>query len=361
MTGFLHNLYQNKVNNQVLAADEGQEACVKALDDLRNQLIEQPKLNWRFWRNQTPKGLYIWGAVGRGKTYWMDLFYDSLPFAPKRRVHFHSFMQNVHQLLKKARGQKNPIESVADDIAAGVKVLCFDEFVVIDIADAMTLGALFKALTQRGVTFVITSNVPPGRLYEHGVARDRFLPAIHMLQKKLKVIELKGRIDYRTQNDCLHARYYTPLDAGEADWMKVRLESLCPDSFDYDTKITLFKRTLQVRALAKQAIWFDFNVLCGKGRGTEDYLSLSQDYEVLFLSHVPCLDESQEDAARRFVHLIDTWYDAKRLIFISAEGPIEALYTGKRVAFEFQRTASRLIEMQSDEYYVKQQEVICKP
>ena len=303
----------------------------------------------------TPKtepcmGLYFWGGVGRGKTYLMDVFYDCLPFENKMRSHFHRFMQHVHHELRDLEGTKNPLDTVAQRIADDARVICFDEFFVSDITDAMILGGLFEKLFELGVTLVATSNIIPDELYKNGLQRQRFLPAIAELKKNCEVFNVDGGVDYRLRALEQAELYHCPLDATADESLMKSLISLAPDELSENIDVEVNDRMLHCRYEADDVIWFDFKELCDGPRSQNDYIELARIYHAVILSDIPRLTADKEDQARRFINLIDEFYDRNVKLVISAEVPIHQLYDGSRLVFEFERTQSRLLEMQSHDY-----------
>jgi len=364
--------YQQRLAQPGFVADAAQQMAVEKLQKLYKNLIargeEQHKktLFEKIGLTKTKPiepviGLYFWGGVGRGKTFLMDAFYESLPFERKLRVHFHRFMRRVHQDLKMLDGQKNPLEKVADHIAAEAVVLCFDEFFVVDIADAMILGTLMQQLFERGVTLVATSNIAPDGLYENGLQRARFLPAIALIKQFTEVINVDGGIDYRLRALTRAELYYSPLNAEADQGLKRIFDSLVlePTSatpMNADTDIEVEGRLIRSRYLADNVAWFDFKELCDGPRSQNDYIELARVFHTVLISRVPCLREGQNDQARRFINLVDEFYDHQVKLVISAEAAPEQLYQGHGLRFEFQRTVSRLLEMQSHEYLARQHE-----
>ncbi len=296
------------------------------------------------------KGVYFWGGVGRGKTYLMDVFYDCLPFEDKSRLHFHRFMQQVHGQLRDLEGQKNPLEIVAQNIANSTRVICFDEFFVKDITDAMILGGLFEKLFGLGVTLIATSNIIPDRLYENGLQRQRFLPAIAELKKHCDVVNVDGGVDYRLRALEQAELYHCPLDDEADRSLKASFESLAPDAISTNVDIEVNHRVLHCRYESDDVVWFDFNELCDGPRSQNDYIELAKIYHAVILSNVPQLGVSRDDQTRRFINLIDEFYDRNVKLVVSAEVGIADLYAGGNLDFEFERTQSRLLEMQSHEY-----------
>ncbi len=301
------------------------------------------------------RGIYFYGGVGRGKTYIMDVLYESLPFENKLRTHFHRFMQQVHQELGRLRQQKNPLEEVAARLAQQARIICFDEFFVSDIGDAMILGTLLEHLSQAGVVLVATSNIHPDRLYENGLQRSRFLPAIALLHRHTHIIELDGGIDYRLRALEQAEIYHSPLDqAAEAGLMR-GFRTLVPEHAEVSENcgIEVLGRCIPARLCADDVVWFEFEELCGGPRSAYDYVELARIYHAVLLANVPQLAANRDDVVRRFVSLVDELYDRNVKLLISAAVPLQQLYSGGELSFVFERTQSRLLEMQSHEYLAR--------
>lgn len=300
---------------------------------------------------RAPRGLYLWGAVGRGKTWLMDLFYDSLPKGSAQRSHFHHFMRDVHQALHQLRARRAPLEIVARQLAARGRVLCLDELYVSDIADAMILGILFEALLESGMTLVITSNVPPQQLYHDGLQRSRFLPAITLLERELEVLCVDGGIDYRLRHLQRQPIYLDSRAADTSAQMQRLFDELAGAHGEHTTELQIQGRKLRARQRRGQVVWFSFPVLCDGPRSQHDYIELAQEFRTILLSDVPVFSLPQQDnAARRFIALVDELYDQGVKLVLSAPAPPAELYTGERLQADFRRTASRLVEMQSEVY-----------
>ncbi len=300
------------------------------------------------------RGLYLWGGVGRGKTFLVDEFFAELPVREKRREHFHRFMQDMHAQLKRHRNRPSPLDQVAADIAAKSRILCIDEFVVGDVADAMILGTLLEALFRRGVTLVATSNLPPASLYRGGLQRQRFLPAIALIEKNCRVMELDAGVDYRLRQ-LERATLFLGPSGGDAEiLLAAEFERLADGRGDRDVKVQVEGRTVRARREAEDVVWFEFRELCEGPRSAADYIEIARCYQTVFLSGVPVMEAVTDDAARRFIALVDEFYDrAVKLVLSAAADSPEALYRGERLAFEYQRTASRLHEMQGRKYLAK--------
>ena len=320
------------------------------------ELTAHPVSGW--WtknrgKQRTPvAGLYLWGGVGRGKTWLMDMFFDSLPGKDKQRIHFHRFMARVHTALKSKKSTRNPLAEIAREWAAQYRVLCFDEFFVADIADAMLLGGLLQALFAEGVTLIATSNVAPDDLYANGLQRAKFLPAIESLKKHSLSIHVDGERDFRLRLLQRSEIFLQPLD----DHAETGLSKAFADmsaGCSLDARLEINGRILNARHRSDGIIWFSFSELCEQPTSTADYIEIARAFNTVFLSGVPLMDESNADATRRFINLIDEFYDRNVKMLISATNPIDGLYSGQRLAFEFQRTASRLTEMQSNDFLAK--------
>jgi cell division protein ZapE len=333
-------------------ADTHQLVVLDAFDRLLDELGSQPpKRGWLIRRKPSlVRGIYLWGGVGRGKTWLMDLFYDALCDDAKRRVHFHRFMQAIHDELKHLHGQANPLQRVARKLAGDTRVLCLDEFHVTDIGDAVILAALLRALFSEGVTLVTTSNQPPDRLYLGGIQRASFLPAIDLLNLHTRVIELGGDFDYRRQVAESTGMYHWPLDDDSEQRLQQAFARLATEPLERDGVVSILSRDIPFRYRSSGMVWFDFDALCGPPRSKNDYIEVARRHHTVFVSGIPRLDGSRDDRSRRFIFLIDEFYDRRVKLMLSADAQPQALYCGERLAFEFQRTASRLREMQTAEY-----------
>ncbi|MBV9696025.1 MAG: AFG1 family ATPase, partial [Gammaproteobacteria bacterium] len=304
-------------------------------------------------RTPAVRGIYLHGAVGRGKTWLMDLFYASLAFQAKRRRHFHRLMHDVHTELAQLRHRPDPLQEVAGRLAGAVRVLCIDELNVSDIADAMLLGNLFAALLERGVTLVATSNLPPHELYRDGLQRERFLPAIALLERELQLVPLAGDTDYRLRQ-LTAAGIYLPSDQpGTAGRLAALFESLGGREAQHGGSIGINGRPIAVRAVAAVAVWFEFAALCEGPRSAEDYIEIAREYPTVLLSDVPCMEATADNAARRFIAAVDEFYDRGVKLIVSAAAAPAALYRGEALQGLYARTASRLTEMQSQEYLAR--------
>ena len=351
--------YKQKVDAGTLQADAAQADVMALLDDLFQRLCA-PAPSPRPWQallagfrqpqRKPEQGLYIWGGVGRGKTMLMDMFYAALPAERRLRMHFHRFMRRVHDGLNAHAGTANPLQLVADEFAAETDVLCFDEFFVSDIGDAMILAELLAALFARGVTLVATSNVEPSRLYENGLQRRRFLPAIDLLLAHTLVHQVPDGLDFRLRALEQAEIYHAPLDAAAEAGLERSFAALAPVTPEQNVFLVVEGREILARKVADDVAWFDFKELCEGPRSQNDYIELAMVYHAVILSNVPVLDLQREPAARRFISLVDEFYDHGVKLIISAAVPIVDLYAGDKLRFEFERTQSRLLEMQSRDY-----------
>jgi len=304
---------------------------------------------------EAPRGLYIWGGVGRGKTHLSDLFFDSLPFEARLRLHFHRFMRLVHEELKALKDVRDPLEFVADQFAARARVLCLDEMHVHDITDAMIMANLLDGLFRRGVVLVTTSNSMPGDLYKGGLQRARFLPAIALIERHCEVVNLDSGTDYRLRALERAQIYHSPLDAAADRALDDAFHSLAAlETRSGETAIEINGRDIPVVKWADGVVWFEFDELCDTPRSQHDYIEIAEYFHTVLIGGLPRMDRYADDAARRFVNMIDEFYDRNVKLVISAATPPEQLYSGERLAFMFERTVSRLREMQSHEYLARQ-------
>jgi cell division protein ZapE len=354
-------LYRNECARLGYSVDPAQAHVVARLDDLRTRLLAPvPKvglLKGLLSRNreQRPqRGLYVWGGVGRGKTWLMDLFFQSLPFKSKQRSHFHRFMQLVHDELRKHKDEANPLDFVADKLAKRARIICFDELFVADIADAMILGTLFRALFERGVTLVATSNVPPDDLYKGGLQRARFMPAIRLIKEHTEVLHLDSGIDYRLRVLERSATWFDASSAEHTAALEQLFVDIAGEQGSSNSILALNHRRLHAHRHAGDVVWFTFKELCDGPRSQADYIELARCYHTVFLSDVPILSVEHENQARRFIALVDEFYDHSVKLIVSAAAPTAELYRGTKLSFEFERTKSRLVEMQSQQYLARE-------
>lgn len=343
--------------------DAAQRQVLTRLEDLRRRLIARQSgtslikkgLRLLPGARSTPlRGLWLWGGVGRGKTFLADQFFAELPFAQKRREHFHRFMQEVHAGLKKHRDTPSPLQHVAAGIGREARILCFDEFSVSDVADAMILAMLLEALFRNGVTLVATSNLAPGELYRDGLQRARFQPAIALVERHCKVMELDAGVDYRLRRLEKALLFLGPQIADAESRMALEFERMAEGPGIANAEIKVVGRPVRALREAEDLVWFDFRKLCEGPRSAADYIEIARCYHTVLVSRVPVMDAGADDAARRFITMVDEFYDrgVKLILSAAAESP-EELYRGERLAFEFRRTSSRLHEMQGREYLAR--------
>ncbi|MAF82715.1 MAG: cell division protein ZapE [Gammaproteobacteria bacterium] len=356
----LHDLYIESLNEHGFTADAAQLESVAALERIRSELLATSHSRFprpgflrslRSTNQPAPvPGAYLWGGVGRGKTFVMDLFFDSLPFENKLRQHFHRMMYYVHKQLKQLDNQTDPLETVARNLAQRARVICFDEFFVADIADAMILGRLLDALFRHGVTLIATSNIPPDELYRDGLQRQQFLPAIELLKLKTEIIEVNGDTDYRLRVLEQAEIYHSPLDDEATHNLVSYFECIAPEPGTKNQSIEVHGRRIPLRRRADGIAWFDFTALCDGPRSQNDYIEIARSFQTIILSDLPILDSLKENEARRFIALVDEFYDRRVKLIIAAAAPIAEIYSGRHLNREFERTQSRLWEMQSHDY-----------
>ena len=358
MTGPLAE-FRRRVAAGQLEADAAQEPVIAAFERLHRDLVAarraarsiRGRIGRRLGRpGAGVRGLYLHGSVGRGKTQLMDLFFQCLPFPEKRRQHFHRFMAMVHDELKSLRDTANPLDTVADRIAAGCRVLCFDEFAVSDIADAMLLGTLLTALFERGVTLVATSNIAPRDLYRDGLQRQRFLPAIAAIEGNTTVLGIAGDRDYRLRVLEGAAMYLTPADAAADLKLERFFAAIAADADAASGTLEIHARPIEYRRMSDGIVWFDFDAICDGPRSQDDYIELAREFHTVIVANVPQLTHELENPARRLIALVDEFYDRRVKLKLSAAVPLASLYAGSKLAREFERTKSRLTEMQSHDY-----------
>jgi cell division protein ZapE len=346
--------YEHALEQRGFKSDDAQRRAVERLQQAYDDWVAYKaqranKLKRLITRPTVPRGVYMWGGVGRGKSFLMDSFYSVVPVVRKTRLHFHEFMRGVHRQLDELKGVADPLDEVARRIAKKHRLICFDEFHVSDIADAMILYNLLKALFENGVSFIMTSNYAPDTLYPEGLHRDRILPAIALLKEKLDILNVDAGLDYRKRAMQQVAAYHTPLGA-QADRELRNAFARIAETADEDPRIHIEAREIKALRHAGGAVWFDFATLCGGPRSQNDYLELASRFHTLVLSDVPRMSAAMSSEARRFTWLIDVLYDHRVKLLMSAEVEPEQLYTEGMLANEFHRTVSRIIEMQSHEY-----------
>jgi cell division protein ZapE len=360
----LRERYQRELAARGYELDAAQWAVIEHLEALRARLLAEGTQGiWgRLRQSLVPKrngardtrGLYLWGAVGRGKTWLMDLFYDSLPPRARRRSHFHHFMRDMHEQLRQTGARREPLELLARRIARQTRVLCLDELYVSDIVDAMLLGGLLQALLRYGVLLVITSNVPPRELYRGGLQRSRFLPAIGVLERELEVLAVDGGVDYRLRQLQRRQIYLDSRAADSPAQLHSLFDDLAGDHGESAAELRIAGRRLRALRRRGDVVWFSFAALCEGPRSPSDYSDIAREFHTVLLSDLPVFTAPQQDnAARRFIALIDEFYDQGVKLVLSAAAAPADLYRGELLQFEFRRTASRLVEMQTEIYLAR--------
>ena len=352
--------YQTDLQKDGFSYDASQEIAVKALQQVYEQLVAQHQKSELItsvkaalgFKSKAIKGLYFWGGVGRGKTYLMDTFFESLPFEQKQRLHFHHFMRLVHEQLEVHKGKANPLTIVATEFAKKYRVLCFDEFFVSDIGDAMILANLLKTLFDSGVTLIATSNIEPQGLYKDGLQRALFLPAIDLLQQHTEVINVDGGTDYRLRTLTQVEIFHSPLDAAAQSQLLKSFDKLASDcrQVESDLTIQVLNRSIDVVKRCDDVALFQFDALCDGPRSQNDYIEIARMFHTVLISGVPIFTTQNNDSARRFINMVDEFYDRSVKLLMTSAAPIEQLYQDGKLGFEFKRTVSRLQEMQSAEY-----------
>lgn len=355
--------YQQAIEQHHHEHDAAQLRVVEALQETGTRLlqaeIEKNTLRARIARGfgfkpDVVTGVYLWGGVGHGKTWLMNLFHDHLPLDNKLRLHFHHFMLDVHAQLAQYQKQKDPLRLIAKNYAQHYRLICLDEFIVTNITDAMLLYGLLEALFSYGVTLVATSNRIPDDLYKNGLQRERFVPTIALIKHYTRVIHLDSGTDHRLKLLEESEVYYAPLHENTAAQLDTRLRALANSEIRFATELSVLKRQIACRALADNIAWFDFEVLCDSPRASQDYIELAREFDTIMVSNVPVMNEGMDDKARRFIYLIDELYDRRVKLIISAAAQPDDLYTGQMLEFAFHRTSSRLIEMRSHNYLSQQ-------
>ena len=353
----IREAYESSLRREGHTRDPAQLNVIARFEDLQARIAAQrprkvglPSMFFRSEPYETIRGLYLWGGVGRGKTFLMDLFFENLDIEQKRRIHFHRMVHEVHERTKNLSFVENPLDKIAAGIAQETRVLCFDEFFVSDIGDAMILGGLLQGLFNRGVTLVTTSNSKPDDLYQEGLQRQRFLPAIKLLNQYTDVVNMDGGTDYRLRLLQKAGTYLSPDDDAAAARLNFFFEESASMQVTSDTNLDINGRDIRARRCAKGVAWFRFSDICDGPRSQADYIEIARWYPSVIISGVPKFDATSDDQARRFIALVDEFYDRRVKLILSADVGVHDLYQGTRLSFEFERTLSRLIEMQSTEY-----------
>lgn len=362
--------YQQLISDGIIVADAAQLRVARQLDALKTEIETtgnqrgKVRLLSRLLGSKgvSQRGMYIWGDVGRGKSMLMDLFFTNINFKSKRRVHFHAFMLEIHSKLYEWRNAhkddadaRDPIPDLADDIVRESQLLCFDELQVTDITDAMILGRLFTSILERGGIVIATSNRPPEDLYKDGLQRERFLPFIDLINERLDIVELNSHHDYRLKHlKSLSTVYFTPLGKEANRFLKTTFEEMTQGGKPRKQVLEVSGRKLTVEKAHNDVAWMSFSELCDKPLGAADYQELAREFSTLLLSDIPKMSKDQRNEAKRFVTLIDELYEHRVKLICTAAAPAQELYPEGDGNFEFQRTASRLIEMQSEKYLAKE-------
>ncbi|WP_298184015.1 cell division protein ZapE [uncultured Pseudomonas sp.] len=354
--------YQADLKRPEFFHDAAQETAVRHLQRLYDDLVASENASTGLFgklfgkKPQGPvKGLYFWGGVGRGKTYLVDTFFDALPFERKVRTHFHRFMKRVHEEMRTLKGEKNPLTIIGKRFADEARVICFDEFFVSDITDAMILATLMEELFKNGVSLVATSNIVPDGLYRDGLQRARFLPAIALLKQHTEIVNVDSGIDYRLRALEQAELFHWPLGAAAEESLQKSFFSLLPEhcAVQENEPLMIENRAITARKVGDDVAWFEFRELCDGPRSQNDYIELGKIFHAVILANVEQMSVAKEDMARRFINLVDEFYDRNVKLILSAEVELKDLYTGGRLTFEFQRTLSRLLEMQSHEFLAR--------
>jgi len=357
----LRQHFEQALDAHGFTADSAQLAAIAELELVRTALCQRPAANslatrlrrylpGRLRNQAPPRGAYLCGSVGRGKTFVMDVFFESLPFDDKLRYHFHRLMYHVHNRLKKLPGATDPVDIVAAELAKQARAICFDEFFVAEIGDAMILARLLDGLFRRGVCLVATSNTPPSELYKDGLQRQQFLPAIDLILEHTTFVPVNGNQDYRLRVLEQAEIWHAPLDDKAEQNLARYFTAIAPDTGSEGDHIEILGRDILTRRRADGIAWFDFAALCDGPRSQDDYIELARSFQTVLLSNVPVMQQEQDNQARRFIALVDEFYDRRVKLIISAADDIPSTYQGQRLRREFERTTSRLLEMQSRDY-----------
>lgn len=356
--------YQTDLQYPEFLYDAAQENAVKELQRLYDELTHpEQKLTWRVklqskfgkgMRKPCIQGLYFWGGVGRGKTYLVDTFYECLPFERKMRIHFHRFMHRVHQELKTLGGEPDPLKIIAKTFAKETKVICFDEFFVSDITDAMILGTLMEELFSHGIVLVATSNIVPDELYRNGLQRARFLPAIELINQNTRIVNVDSGVDYRLRTLEQAEIFHHPLDAQANQNLHLYFKQLAPELGTENQDIEIEGRMIPTLNFADGVVMFEFRAICDGPRSQTDYMEISRLYHTVLIANVEKMGQTTDDIARRFIAMVDEFYERNVKLIMSAEVSMESLYSDGQLSFEFRRCLSRLKEMQSHDYLASQ-------
>jgi cell division protein ZapE len=345
------DFYNRQITTGEILEDPQQLATIQKLQELYVYLSKSPQrkrgLFRRAKRNSDHSGIYLWGEVGIGKTHLIDAFFYCLPFQEKLRIHFYQFMKKVHESLKALEGTPNPLKQVARQWSMQARVICFDELLVNDIADAMILAELLQALLKEGICLTFTSNRAPDELYENGLQRQRFVPFIETIKENLDVIHLSTEDDYRTLDSQSEEYYWYPITTKNQQNLAKTFSCFAGNSPVQMKPITILDREIRIKAQAGKNIWFEFDSICGIPRSSQDYLALCEMYDAIFVSNVPTIRENEHDLARTFIQLVDVLYDAGVKLLMCGAVPVEKIYPKGKFSFEFERTASRLKQMLS--------------
>jgi len=353
----LNTQYQHALHSEHFEPDPAQLAALKHFQALSTRLQQPVQKSWaarlrkKFSnRETTQRGLYLWGGVGRGKTWLMDMFFDALPFEKKLRLHFRHFMQEIHDELAQLAGHRDPLLIIAKHFAQRTCILCLDEFYVEDITDAMILYRLLGALNAQDIVLVFTSNLAPADLYKNGLQREHFLPAIKLIETGTEVVELSGDTDHRLRKLKQAHTWFSPLNTASERAIKQRFNELAPGTALIDAPLQINHRQIACQRRADDVVWFGFYQLCHGPRASADYIELARRFHTVLVSGVPGMGENEEEWAHRFIDMVDEFYDRRVKLLITADNEPVHLYHGRRHTFDFQRTVSRLMEMRSDDY-----------
>ncbi|MDG1015862.1 MAG: cell division protein ZapE [Woeseiaceae bacterium] len=348
------DIHKKYVTTEGIIKDNSQLRVIHEFSNLQSQLAanhkNKPFFSNPFQTKEMVKGIYLWGGVGRGKTYFMDLFFNTLETRRKRRIHFHRMMNEIHTNLKNLKETKDPIKKLIKILAKDVDVLCFDEFFVEDIADAMILQNFLEGLFEEGITLVATSNCDPDTLYQNGLQRDRFLKAIELIKSHAKIINIEKGCDYRITNNKSNMDLSSIHNKDSDDLLSKYFNEISPFNNKKNTQILINNRYINCIMAADIIVWFDFNSICSGNRSTVDYIEIAKQYQNVVISKIPYLNKSMENETRRFIALIDEFYERNVKLIYTSEVLFEDLYREKKFSFEFQRTKSRLTEMSSKKF-----------